>query len=145
MKVRKEVTLAIIIGLFIAIIIAGGIYRAKTAIENFDPQSILNSNKEESNSPDINNDKKLFIELDTPDNLVTDSPSLKISGKTLPNTYIAITTEQNDYLIVPNNLGSFSQEVTLIKGANSINVTVFTSDGTKVESSLSAVYTTATL
>ena len=40
MKARKEVTLAIIIGLIIALIIAGGIYRAKTAIQNFDPQSI---------------------------------------------------------------------------------------------------------
>lgn len=146
MKARKEVTLAIIIGLIIALIIAGGIYRAKTAIQNFDPQSIIPQKKSDvSNNPDQKKQEKLFLELITPDNAVTDKATFTISGKTLPRTYIAITTESNDYLIVPNDVGSFSQEVNLIKGANRLTVTVFTQDGEKVEDSLSVVYTTATL
>lgn len=146
MKPRKEITLAIIIGLVIALIIAGGIYRAKTAIQNFDPQSIIPQKKSDvSNIPDQNNEKKLFLELITPDNTVTDKDTFTISGKTLPKTYLAITTESNDYLIVPNDVGNFSQEVKLIKGANLLTVTVFTQDGDKVEESLSVVYTTAAL
>jgi hypothetical protein len=46
---------------------------------------------------------------------------------------------------VPNDVGNFSQEVKLIKGANLLTVTVFTQDGDKVEESLSVVYTTAAL
>ncbi len=146
MKPRKEITLAIIIGLVIALIIAGGIYRAKTAIQNFDPQSIIPQKKSDvSNIPDQNKEKKLFLELITPDNTVTDKDTFTISGKTLPKTYLAITTESNDYLIVPNDVGNFSQEVKLIKGANLLTVTVFTQDGDKVEESLSVVYTTAAL
>lgn len=146
MKARKEVTLAVIIGLIIALVIAGGIYRAKTAIQNFDPQSLLPSKESENTqNPDQNNSKKLFIEIDTPDNSVTDKPTLMLSGNTLPATYIAITTESTDYLIVPNEVGSFSQEVKLINGANRLTVTVFNKDGEKVEKSLSVVYTTATL
>lgn len=146
MKARKEVTLAIIIGLIIAVIIAGGIYRAKTAIQNFDPQSLIP--KKQSNdggSQDQKTEQKLFVELDTADNSVTDKATFTISGKTLPKTYIAITTESNDYLIVPNDVGSFSQEVNLIKGANRLTITVYTQDGVKVEDSLSVVYTTAAL
>ena len=146
MKPRKEVTLAIIIGLVIALIIAGGIYRAKTAIQNFDPQTLLPQKKSDvSDNPDQKSEVKLFLELGTADNSVTDKPTFIISGKTLPKTYIAITTESNDYLIVPNDVGSFSQEVNLIKGANRLTVTVFTQDGEKVEDSLSVVYTTVEL
>lgn len=146
MKARKEVTLAVTIGLIIALIIAGGIYRAKTAIEGFDPQSLLNRDRStQQPNPEENQDKKLFVELDTPDNSVTDAAPFTISGRTLPDTYIAITTEANDYLIVPNDLGTFSQVVNLIRGANAITVTVFTSSGEKVEASLSVVYTTAEL
>lgn len=146
MKARKEVTLAIIIGLIIALIIAGGIYRAKTAIQNFDPQSLLpQKQSKDGESQDQKTEQKLFVELDTADNSVTDKATFTISGKTLPKTYIAITTESNDYLIVPNDVGSFSQEVNLIKGANRLTITVYTQDGVKVEDALSVVYTTAAL
>jgi uncharacterized protein YxeA len=146
MKARKEVTLAIIIGLVIALIIAGGIYRAKTAIQNFDPQSLIPQRQsKDTNIQDQKSEQKLFVELDTADNSVTDKATFTISGKTLPKTYIAITTEGNDYLIVPNDVGSFSQEVNLIKGANRLTITVYTQDGVKVEDSLSVVYTTAAL
>jgi hypothetical protein len=64
-------------------------------------------------------------------------------GKTLPKTYIAITGEKGEYLIVPNELGSFSQEIVLTKGANLITITVYLENGQKVEKSLSVVYTTA--
>ena len=146
MKARKEVTLAIIIGLIIALIIAGGIYRAKTAIQNFDPQSLIPKKQSKDGvNQDQKTEQKLFIELDTTDNSVTDKATFTISGKTLPKTYIAITTESNDYLIVPNDVGSFSQEVNLIKGANRLTITVYTQDGVKVEDALSVVYTTAAL
>ena len=146
MKARKEVTLAIIIGLIIALIIAGGIYRAKTAIQNFDPQSLIpKKQSKDGANQDQKTEQKLFVELDTTDNSVTDKATFTISGKTLPKTYIAITTESNDYLIVPNDVGSFSQEVNLIKGANRLTITVYTQDGVKVEDALSVVYTTAAL
>ncbi len=145
MKPRKEITLAIIMGLVLALIIAGGIYRAKTAIQNFDPKSLIPKKTEVSKDPDNKQTQKLFLELDTPDNSVTDQSKITISGKTLPSTYIAVTTEGNDYLIVPSDTGNFSQEITLIRGANMIKVTVFTSTGEKVESTRSVVYTTSTL
>lgn len=145
MKPRKEVTLAIIMGLFLALVIAGGIYRAKTAIQNFDPTTLLPNNAKTTDKSDEKSPQTLFLELDTPDNSVTDKDKLTLSGKTLPGTYIAITTEANDYLIVPSDTGIFSQEVTLIRGANLLTVTVFTSLGEKVTQSRSVVYTTQAL
>jgi predicted LPLAT superfamily acyltransferase len=70
---------------------------------------------------------------------------LTVSGKTLPKTYIAITGEKSEYLIVPSDVGSFSQSVALVKGANTLRVVVYQEDGTHVEQTLTAVYTTAEL
>lgn len=143
MKLKKEVSLAIIIGLFIALLVTGGILRARRAFQSLNLSSFrdtLVSSKSASTPPP---ELKLFLELTTPDNSVTTEPLFTINGKTLPGTYIAILGEKGEYLIVPNDLGSFSQDVNLIKGANSLKITVYEQDGNKIEKILSTVYTTA--
>lgn len=144
MKVKKEIILAIVIGLILALIIAGGIYRAQNAIRDI---NLKKTSKEINNSEKNKDDKsnELFLEIETEDNSVVSDGKIQLIGKTLAGTFIAITSDKNDYLIVPNELGSFSQELTLVKGANTINVTVYTKAGEKVEKKLSVVYTTASL
>jgi len=146
MKVHKEITLAVVIGLILALAIAGGIYRARTAIQNYKPKGEpSNTSSNSPNAADNISNSSLYLELESLDNTVTNTPTYKVSGKTLPGTFIAITSDKNDYLIVPNDLGSFSQEVGLIKGANTLGITVYTKDGVKVEKKLSVVYTTVDL
>jgi hypothetical protein len=143
MKARKEVTVAIIIGLILAVLITGGILRARTAIRNMQKNNAGITSNPQTGNHGNNPSNSLFLELETEDNSVTDIDTLTVKGKTLPNTYIAITGEKGEYLIVPNELGSFSQDITLIKGANTIVVTVYLEDGQKIEKTLSTVYTTA--
>ena len=139
MKVKKEATVAVIIGLMLALIITGGIVRARHALKNVKlPTRESLTGKRPPSTP-----TQLFLELTTPDNSVTSESKLSLTGKTLPNTYIAILGESGEYLIVPNDLGSFSQEITLVKGANTIKINVYQPDGEKVEKTLNAVYTTA--
>lgn len=144
MKVRKEITLAVIIGLILALVIAGGVYRAQTALKNIKPSKLSISNPQ-SSLPSDEKSNNLFLEIETPDNSVVSENKIQVIGKTLAGTFIAITSDKNDYLIVPNDLGSFSQELPLVKGANSINVTVYTKSGEKVEKKISVVYTTTAL
>lgn len=144
MKVKKEATIAVVIGLILAAVVTGGVLRARHALESIklptkDSFTKSGTTKEEAKS------KELFLELTTPDNSVTEEPKLIVSGKTLPNTYIAILGEKGEYLIVPSDVGNFSQEITLIKGANTIRVNIYQNDGKKVEGTLNAVYTTAQL
>jgi len=144
MKVKKEATVAVIIGLILALIVTGGVMRARTALKSVKlptKESFMTSKK---TVPETKNNE-LSLELTTPDNSVTTEASLTLSGKTLPNTYIAILGEKGEYLIVPNDLGSFSQDISLIKGANTIKVNIYQNDGKKIERTLSAVYTTAEL
>lgn len=140
MKVKKEVSLAIFIGLIIALLVTGGVLRAQKALRTVELVSLKDRVIKPSPTPVTT---RLFLELTTPDNLVTDKATITLNGKTLPGTYIAILGEKGEYLIVPNELGSFSQEVTLVKGANSIKITVYENDGNKIEKTISTVYTTA--
>lgn len=144
MKVKKEATVAVVIGLILALIVTGGILRARYALKNIKlptKESFLQTKKSEQ----VKENKELYLELTTPDNSVLAEPKLTLSGKTLPSTYIAILGEKGEYLIIPNDLGSFSQEIALVKGANTIKVVVYQNDGKKIEGTVNAVYTTAEL
>lgn len=145
MKVRKEATVAVVIGLIIALLVTGGILRARTALNSIKLPTKESFSGTKSPRSEDEKSQALFLEITTPDNSVLSEPVLNLLGKTLPNTYIAILGEKGEYLIVPNELGNFSQEITLVQGANTIKITVFMADGTKLEKTLNAVYTTAQL
>lgn len=142
MKARKEITLAVIIGLLVGLVVVGGIIRARTALDNIAPQDLSFKARKASPSPSPKLDS-LFLQLTTPDNQVLDTDSLIIEGSTLPGTYVVILGEKSEYIIVPNELGDFSQEIGLVAGANTIKITSYRDDGEQVETVLNAVYTTA--
>lgn len=141
MKARKEITLAIIIGLLVGLVVVGGIIRARSALMDITPPELpFKRSSTPSPSPSTT---ELFLTLDTPDNQVSSVNSLTIKGTTLPGTYIVILGELEEYIIVPNDLGQFSQETTLTPGANTIKVTSYQTNGEKREATLSAVFTTS--
>lgn len=141
MKVKKEVTVAIIIGLLIGGVVVGGVLRARKAMTTISAPATSAPSPTPGES--VVTPTGLFLTVDTPDNQVVDQAALIVSGKTLPATYIVINGEAGDAIIVPDSLGSFSQEIKLVKGANTIKVTVYQEDGTKKEHVINTVYTTA--
>ena len=143
MKVRKEVTVAVIIGLALGLLAVGGVIRARQAFDDIRKSNTNNSSTNETANTPVNVPTGLYLTIETPDDSVSKSPTLTVNGKTLPHTYIAINGEKSEYLIVPDDLGSFSQDVTLVKGANTITITVYQDDGTKVQKTMNAVYTNA--
>ena len=144
MKIKKEATVAVIIGLVLALVVTGGVLRARTALQSIKLPTRESVSNSKLPTPEIKT-TELFLDLTTPDNSVSTVPKFILSGKTLPSTYIAILGEKGEYLIVPNDLGVFSQEITLVKGANTIKINVYQNDGNKIESTINAVYTTAQL
>lgn len=145
MQAKKEISVAIIIGLIIGGIIIGGMYRAKTALDAHS-RSLAPSATPTPSSTDSATNSALPLTIHTPlDNSVSDKSKVELTGTTQSQTYITILTETNEYIIVPDEIGNFSQEITLVKGANTVVVTVYTKTGEKVESTLNLVYTTAQL
>lgn len=145
MKVKKEATVAVVIGLILALVVTGGVIRARTALKTIKLPTRESFTRSKPSDNNAAKSAELFLDFTIPDNLVTDKDKLTLSGKTMPGTYIAILGERAEYLIVPNELGAFSQDILLIKGANTIKITVYEKDGKKIEKTLNAVYTTAEL
>lgn len=144
MKIKKEVTVAVIIGLIIGVLVVGGILRARSAINNMKTLGDITKTPLSSQNPSSeNNNGELFLSLITVDNQVVNTPTITVTGKTLPASYVVLNSEKGDYIIVPNDLGTFSQEVILVKGANTIVVTVYEENGNKQEQTLTVVYTSA--
>ncbi len=142
MKARKEITIAVIIGLLVGLVVVGGIIRARSALENITPPEINIGQSKSSPSPTPEANSH-FLDLTTIDNQVLNKNSIIIEGSTLPNTYIVILGEKSEYIIVPSDTGGFSQEVTLTTGANTITITSYENDGNSQKQTLNVIYTTA--
>ena len=142
---KKEVSVAVFIGLLIGGIIIGGIYRAKVALDSH--RSSATPTPRASASPSASGvSDALPLKITSPlDNSVMTDPTTELSGQTKPGTYVTILTEKNEFIIVPDDSGKFTQKITLVKGANALTITTYTATGDKTEVKLNLVYTTADL
>jgi hypothetical protein len=139
MKIKKEATVAVIIGLVLALVVTGGVLRARRALQNIKLPTRESMGNSKLPTPETKS-TELFLDLTTPDNSVSTQPKLTLSGKTLPSTYIAILGEKGEYLIVPNDLGVLARNY-FSQRANTIKINVYQNDGNKIESTINAVYT----
>jgi hypothetical protein len=141
LTMRKEVLTAIFIGVTIGSIVTYGIYIANTSLSNkvqgIDPKTTMVPTPSPSAEPAIE------LAIHNPqDNIVVNTPTVLVEGTANRNAIISIISDNEDYLIEANENGYFSQQVTLVKGANTINISA--SDTNKLSSSktLYLVYTT---
>lgn len=141
MKAHKEITIAVIIGLVFGLVVVGGVLRAKKAID-----ASRTANPQETSRPTSSpTPQDLVLELTTPDNQVLEEGVLTISGKTNPEGFVVILGEKGEFIVTPGQTGAFSQEITLVKGANTIKITVYLENGASTSKSLTAVYSSGSI
>ena len=136
---RKEVLIAIILGLILGSILVYGIYTANQASSTYTDNSTKETSQDQTE--DSHPDKQTLSISSPQDGDIFYSPQATISGQTDPQNALVIITE-NDHLIPNiNEDGSFSQSITLIRGGNLIQVTSITPAGQRQDSYLNLVYT----
>lgn len=137
---RKEAIIAVVAGLIIGVIAAFGIWQVNSQKA---PQEVLTSTSPEQTPTPVLSTKTTGINLTQPqtNSVLTSSPTT-LTGITQPNTLIAISGEEEDYTIVSNVDGSFTQEVELVSGVNQIKLFAFDQSGQKQESEITVVYST---
>ena len=135
---RKEVILAIILGVFIGGVIIFGISLAN--------KSATNTTTTPSPSQ-ISPEQKLDVatlQLTYPeDNDVIFQDTVLLTGKTIANAWVAIIWPEGESIIQANQSGNWEQEIELIGGQNIIEIT--STNGAEFQESLqfSLIYTTA--
>lgn len=117
---KKEVLIAVVIGLFLGLIVTFGVSTANKAVNNQKQKKISQSLP----SPliaGLNQPKNLSITSHESFDLV-DQGEITLSGIAWPNAVIALLTENQTYLTQADNEGFFTFSFTLIKGFNEITV-----------------------
>lgn len=151
---RKEVFVAIFIGLFIGLIIVFGIITAQNALsqQQGENQQTATSSTELTNhtTPTPSGStvdpatSKHIVTITTPKDLTVSTESgIMIKGTTTPNSHVALTTEQGEFVVDANETGQFSQTVQLIGGENTIHVVSFSPDLDRAETEITVIHTTA--
>jgi len=137
---QKEVVFAIIFGSALGLLVAYGVWRTNTTLNNRTQtqDSLIRSEDQQ----DKVNDSEPSLGIVTPTNLatITNSP-IVITGIANNLNQILISTDSEDYLIVePKN--EFSQEIELSGGINEIVVNGFAENAIATSEKMQVAYTT---
>lgn len=144
---KKEVLLAIIIGIILGLIIMAGakfnsIKNLITA-ENSNPEILDTVSPVPTTTPTPTPEPALAISILSPENesLVDTSP-VELAGKTSPLSTVVIIAEEDEVILRSSEQGDFKAEVDLIGGENIIEITAYDSEGREAKTELILTYTT---
>jgi hypothetical protein len=133
---RKEVILAIILGLLLGTVIVVGYYRT-----NLPKQSPITSSVEPVPSTSPNSSAELLTLNEPQDGDIFVSPVATISGTTLPEARLVIISGDQQLFVKPSASGFFTQEISLNGGVNQITITAVIPSGQRADKSINLVFT----
>ncbi|OGM20854.1 hypothetical protein A2863_00060 [Candidatus Woesebacteria bacterium RIFCSPHIGHO2_01_FULL_38_9b] len=137
---RKEIIIAIFVGILVGLVVAFGVWRANSAIKT---SNNISTQKNIQPSPDVKNplNEELNITLSQPEDLdVVSQNTTQIMGITRPNTLVVISSEEDDYVIKSDLNGEFKQDIKLASGINEIALHVFDNNQNESQSTIILVY-----
>lgn len=124
---KKEVILAILIGLGMGLFITYGVYRVKSSITS--PQ-ITDLDEATEASPTTTATPALIAIHNPEHGRVQAESTTTVTGTTTENSYVVLFINNDDYISTSDETGNFSFEVELEDGVNYITVHVVKHDGT---------------
>lgn len=134
---RREVLIAIVLGVGLGLAVAFGIWRANLAL------APRNAAQTENPLPTPGIEAFSELVLTQPEtNTVVTKDSVELKGATNPGSTVAILTGSEEYVLQVDEEGSFEQEVDLAAGPNEVIVTSYDAAGNESLEKLIVVYTT---
>lgn len=122
---KKEVIIAILVGLTMGLIITFGIYRVTSSITE-KPLTDLNTQNLETEATAT----PTVLALHNPeDGTVQTETELTVTGTTIANSFIVVFVNNEDYISNSDESGNFAIKVTLSQGENIIRVHVLDQEG----------------
>jgi len=122
---KKEVIIAILVGLSMGMIITFGVYRVKNSITETPA-----TNLEEEPSDNNATTAPTILALHNPeDGTVQTEKELTVTGTTIPNSFIVLFVNNNDFISDTDESGNFSFKIELEDGVNVLRVHVLNEDG----------------
>ncbi|MBU1088953.1 hypothetical protein KKC08_05675 [Patescibacteria group bacterium] len=144
----KELLLAILLGSVIGFAVTGGIwnFKNKTNKDTVRPTPATNQTSpaisQSNNTPTPKSTH--FLDINNPENeSVTNKGKTTLSGKTTPNSIIAIKSTIDSFFTTADKDGNFSQNIELEGGINLIQTSSIDSNENQVDAEVIITYSTA--
>lgn len=135
---RREVLVAIVLGVALGIAVAFGIWRANLALSpKNSPSPVLNTNA--TPGPAENSD---LIITQPENNSVVSTETVMLKGAATPKATVVILTSEDESILEAENDGSFEEEVLVAGGPNDIVVKAYDANGNESEQKITIVYST---
>lgn len=123
---RKEVVLAILVGLTMGLIITYGVYQARLALNRPTDKPV----SEETTDDETNNNHAGKLALLNPqDETVQEETAVTVTGTTIPDTFVVVFVNDKESITTSDSSGNFSLELELEEGSNVITVYSIEEDG----------------
>ncbi len=116
---KKEVLLAVLIGLVSGLIITYGVYRAQTSLSQ--PRNSVDTTAQPTADPQSSDNPNLSI-VSPEDETVQSEESVTVAGATLPGSYVVIFINDVQSITTADSSGNFSIQTKLEAGSNIIRV-----------------------
>jgi len=141
---KKEISLAIVLGILVALGITFFIYQKNQTIV---PEDIPSTTPSPTSVETLPEKEVAPIEITFPEHeAVFENKALTITGtSTFPNAPIVIFINQQDFFTQSDNNGSFSLAANLESGSNIIVATIVDDQGVDHSSQVTAVYSNKSL
>ncbi len=145
---KKEVLLAIIIGITLGLIIMAGVKfnSIKSFITSDEKQATIADAVSPTPTSTITPTPKstYAISIISPENeSIIETSSFDLIGKTSPLSTVVIIAEEDEIILQSGPQGEFETSVDLIGGENIIEITSYDSQGGEAKTNLTLTYTTA--
>lgn len=139
---RKEVILAVIIGIILGGVILYGINLANnSSMINLNGEDTDNNGSKLSPTPTKKPDNQVSIIIPQANAVITES-QITLKGSAKPNSNVAIITESDDIITTSDTSGNFSSVINIINGENTITVTAIDDKLATSSASITIIRTT---
>jgi hypothetical protein len=126
LHMKKEVLIAITLGLFVGLLITYGMYRVRSAV-NRTPVAQLEETA--TDAAMLAENSTLITILNPEEGVILTERQLTVTGTTIPESHIVLFVNNTDYISTTDATGNFTFEVTLEDGTNVLTVHVVDAEG----------------
>ncbi|HCC84849.1 MAG TPA: hypothetical protein DEP87_04160 [Candidatus Pacebacteria bacterium] len=136
---RKEIIIAVLIGLTLGLIITYGFYTAQLNTRN--SQGTKKNDLELTPDPTSEVKSETKLKLTSPDNeIVVAVATLTVSGTTSPHSFVTVSLLDETQVAIADDQGNFTFELTLNPGGNQIVVQSLNEDNEVENLNRSVIY-----
>ncbi|HZZ98743.1 MAG TPA: hypothetical protein VFG51_02310 [Candidatus Saccharimonadia bacterium] len=139
---KKEVVLAVVLGIIFGLVITFGIYTANKALKDRQPNATENT---ATQSPTPDTATTMTHIIDPIDGAIVADGTIRLTGTTFPNADVVIFVGSVDQVTTSDATGNFSAQLSLDGGSNVITTIVTTADGKQEHDQRVVVVSTANL